>query len=68
MKKFKYLLIDNESPSLHNNLYEIETITNINHTQVSKKLKNKHFIEIDDFIIYKLCWKNKPPPIILRFD
>ena len=66
--KFKYLLINNEKPSLHNTLKDISIAIYKDQTNISRLFKKKHFITIDNIIIYKLNWNTKPEPHIVRFD
>ena len=66
--KYKYLLISNEQPSLHKTLKDISKIINKDYTTISRNFKNKHFISIDDFIIYKFKWTNPPPPTVVKFN
>jgi hypothetical protein len=68
MKHPKYLLINNQQSSLHNTLPDISKLIDINNTTISRQFKHKHFIIIKDYTIYKLNWKNNPPPAIIRFD
>ena len=66
--KYKYLLIHNDTPTLHTTIKDVSTIINKHHTSLSKLLKKNHFISIEQYTIYRLNWQPPKQPIIVTFD
>ena len=66
--KYKYIVIKDDASTIHKTLRDVGDIIGKDHTTISKLFKYKHFIEIDDYIIYKFNWVNRPPPTIVKFN